>query len=245
MDNEFSRLFKNTGEFYFQRLKLIELFSIPFILAFLIPTLVPAPTYISLGGVFLRTGSIPELSMLDFLFTAAAYAVAVFIIADTIGNINIIIRAKRTMTSIGYEVLQAMGSYAMRIFYVYTLILLVLFILQLVTYENPLQPLIYSLVSFVLVFLLFFVPPAVVIDNSDTPTAIKRSITMALRNPHLVLFWSALSLLAVSIISVVVDLVVPSPYSSYVVLIANCLIILPYLTVLQTQMYMEKYPLSR
>ncbi|MBI5046370.1 hypothetical protein HZC07_01420, partial [Candidatus Micrarchaeota archaeon] len=89
MDDDTSRIFKYATEFYLNRLGLILIFSVPFILAFLMPTLVPAPTYLAIGGVFLRTGSIPELSLLDLVVTAIVYVLAVFVIADTIVNINI------------------------------------------------------------------------------------------------------------------------------------------------------------
>lgn len=126
MEDEFSRTFRYAWDFYRKRLGLIVIFSIPFILAFLIPALVPAPTYVSLGGVFLRIGSIPEFSVVDLAITAIAYALAVFVISDTIVNINIIVRSKRTLTSIKHEVMQAVGSYAMRIFYIYTMVTVVL-----------------------------------------------------------------------------------------------------------------------
>ena len=220
-------------------------FSVPFVLAFLMPVLVPAPTYLALGGVFLRTGSLPDFGIVEIIITAVAYALAVFVISDTIVNINIIVRSKRTLTSIKHEVLTAMGTYGMRIFYIYTMVLLLMFIAQLATYDNPLQPWLYPLFMLVLSWLVFFVPPAVVIDNSDTPTAIRRSVAMVLRNPHYVLLWTVLSLLALSVVKVFGDFAFASPFSGYFVLLVNSLIVLPFMTVLQTQMYMEKYPLAR
>src|SRR5271157_674130 len=98
MEDDFSRVLKYASDFYMKRLGLIVLFSIPFVFAFLIPLLVPAPTYFAIGGVFLRTGSIPDLTVTDLLITAIGYALAVFLIADSIVNINIIIRSKRTVT---------------------------------------------------------------------------------------------------------------------------------------------------
>lgn len=245
MEDEFSRVFKYATDFYFKRLGLVILFSIPFIFAFLIPFLVAAPTYLALGGVFLRTGSSPELSLSDILITAVAYAIAVFLIADTIVNVNIVVRSKRTLTDIRHDVLGAIGTHATRIFYIYTLMLLVLFIVQLVTYDNPLQSWIYPIVLLVLSYLLFFVPPAVVIDNSDTPTAIKRSAEMALRKPRLFVMWILISFFTLSLVKVVADFIFSTPFSAYFVLLTNSLLLLPFLTVLQTQMYMEKYPLAR
>lgn len=244
MDEDFLRVFEHTNKFYFKRLGLIVVFSVPFLIAFLLLLLVPAPTYLSLGSTFLRTGSIPELSILDILLTAAAYVVAVFIIADTIVNVNIIVRSKRTLTSIKHEVVTALGKYATRIFYIYTMMILLLFIAQLVFYEHPLQSWIYPIFAFALSFLLFFVAPAVVIDNSDTPTAIRRSVSMAIRNPLSVILWTFSGLFAISLLELIALLIVPS-VSSILVMLINSLFILPYLIILQTQMYMEKYPLAR
>jgi hypothetical protein len=245
MDGELPRIFRYANEFYLRRLGLIVVFSIPFVLAIIILALVSAPTYQAVGAVFLRIGSIPELSWLQVAVIALGYAVAVFLIADTVVNINIVVRSKRTLTSIRHEVLSAVGSYATRIFYIYTLALLLSLVFQLLIYENPLQPLLYPLFTLALSWLLFFVAPAVVIDNSSTPGAIRRSVGMALRNPHLVVLWSFLALFTISVLKLAADAVFSSPYSNYFVLLANSLLLLPYLIVLQTQMYMEKYPLAR
>jgi hypothetical protein len=245
MEDDLSRTFKYANRFYLSRLGLIIIFSVPFILAVLILALVPAPTYEALGGAFLRTGSAPELSALDLALIIAAYAVAMFVIGDTIVNINLIVRSKRTLTSIRHEVVNAMGTYATRIFYISTMMLLLMFIAQLLTYDNPFQSWVYPLFTFALSALLFFVPPAVVIDNSDTPTAIRRSIGMGLRNPHFVLLWVFIALLLLTLVKVVSDFLFSSPFSGYFVLLVNSLLVLPYLTVLQTQMYMERYPLAR
>lgn len=245
MTNDLIRAISYAKKFYFSRLKLILVFSIPFLLALLIPILVAAPTYLAVGGVFLRTGSIPELSWLDILLTAIAYIVTVFLISDTIVNVNLIIQSKRTLNQIRKNILSAMGTYAMRIFYVYTIMLLLLFAFQLITYENSLQSLLYPLFVFILSFLLFFVPPAVVIDHSDTPTAIKRSVEMALRKPLFVLSWGIIGLVLISVTELLAFAILPSPFSQYAVLVVNSFFILPFLVVLQTQMYMEKYPLAR
>jgi len=245
MEDDIMRTFKYASDFYLSRLGLIVIFSVPFILAFLVPVLVPAPTYLSLGAVFLRTGSIPELSIVDLMITIAAYALSMFVIADTIVNINIVVRSKRTLTSIKHEVLTAFGTYATRIFVIYTGILLILIAAQILTYEHPLQSWIYPMIGFGVSFLLFFVPPAVVIDNLDVPTAMRKSGQMALKNPHFVLIWAFVSLLSLSLVTVIGDVFFAGTFSGYFVLLANSLVILPFLTVLQTQMYMEKYPLAR
>ncbi len=242
MDDELIRIFQYTTKFYLERLKLIIIFSIPFIISSLLLLLVAAPTYNALGAPYLRIGSIPELSIIDLVITAAVYIVSVFIIADTIVNVNIIIRAKRTLTSIKSEVIQALSKYATRIFYIYTLMLLLSFIAQLLLYSHPLQSILYPAFLLIMSFFLFYVAPAVVIDNSSTADAIRRSASRAIRNPSLVFIWAFSGLIALSVLSLVTSFI---PYGSYIALLVNSLFVLPYLIVLQTQMYMEKYPLAR
>ena len=72
-EGDISRTFKYATEFYLNRLGLIVIFSCLSYVAFLIPVLVPAPTYLALGGVFLRTGSLPEFSILDIIITVIAH----------------------------------------------------------------------------------------------------------------------------------------------------------------------------
>ncbi len=244
-DDDITRTFRYAADFYLKRLGLIVIFSVPFILAVLILALVSAPTYLAIGGVFLRTGSFPELSLFDIAITVAAYAIAMFVISDTIVNINIVIRSKRTLTAITSEVFGAMGSYALRIFFISVVMVLILLVAQILTYGHPLQSIVYPLVALAVSYLLFFVPPAVVIDNLAIQDAVRVSAERALRNPHFVLIWVVCGLLSVSILKIVADLLFSSPFSSYFVLLVNSLLILPFLTVLQTQMYMEKYPLAR
>ncbi len=245
MEKDILRVLNYSTEFYLERIKLIVLFSLPFIVAFLIPVFVAAPNYLALGALFLRTGSIPDLSILDIIITAVAYAISLFLIADTIVNVNLVVRSKRTLNQIENEVFASIRTHATRIFYIYTLMLLLFFIFQLLTYENPLQSWLYPLFTFIVSFLLFFVPSAVVIDNSNTPTSIRRSAEAALRKPHFVFLWIIIALISVSVIKVVGDFIFPGAMSEYFVLLVNSLVVLPFLIVLQTQMYMEKYPLSR
>lgn len=243
--SELGRVIRNSLHFYTKRLKLIVLFSIPFLLAFAILSLVAAPTYQALGGLFNRTGSIPELSILDIVLIAIAYILSFFIIADTITNVNLIIKAKRTRNFTTTEVFKAMGIYATRIFYIYTIMLLLIFVIQLAIYDNPLKTWLYPLFTFLLSFFLFFVAPAVVIDGESTAGAISKSINMAMRKPGFILTWAVIGLVLLSALKVLADFIFPYTISAYIVLFFNSLFVLPFLIVLQTQMYMEKYPLAR
>jgi hypothetical protein len=242
---ELSRVFRNSLTFYQERLKLIVFFSIPFLLAFAALSLVSAPTYQALGGLFSRTGSIPELSTTDIVIIALAYVLSFFVIADAVTNVNLVIRSQRTLTIASREVLAAMGKYAIRIFYIYTIMLLLIFIAQLVLYDNSFKGWLFPAFTFVLSFLMFFIAPAVVIDEEDTAGAIRKSASMSMRRPKFVLAWALIGLVVLSVPELIFDLILPHWLATFLVFVINSLFLLPFLLVLQTQMFMEKYPLAK
>lgn len=236
---------RHSLKFYIEKQKLIMLFSLPFLASFILLLFVPAPTYLAIGGLFSRTGSIPELSIFDMILIAIAYVVSLFVIADTITNVNLIIRAKRTKNVNSSEILAAMGNYATRIFYIYTIMILLVFVAQLILYESSMRAWLFPIFTFALSSLLFFVAPAVVIDDEGSAGAITKSVRMAFRKPGFILAWSFIGLILLSLPKLVFDLVLPHSVSPYIILLVNSLFVLPFLIVLQTQMYMEKYPLAK
>ncbi len=245
MSGKFRRIFGYALDFYLRRVAMIALFSIPFLIAVLIANLVSVPTYLAAGALYLRTGSIPELSILDIILTVIAYVIIMFIVSATIVNINILVRSRRTMTETTTEMLGAMRTHAMRIFCILTLALLLTFILQLIIYDNPLRTWIYPIFTFVLWFFLSFSIPAVVIDNASTGGAIEYSIRFALNQPLLLIKWMLTLVILVSVTMIVSYIILSAPFWSYLVLLLNSIVFLPFMLILQTQIYMEKYPLAR
>jgi len=245
MFGEIKRVFYYSLDFYLQKILLVALFSLPFFLAFLVPLLVPAPTYLAAGGLFIRTGSLPEFSLIDILLIIFAYAVSLFVIADTIVNINILIRSRRTLNETTSEMLSAIPTHVLKIFVFFTAMFLLHFVLQLLLYDTPFQTTLYPLISFLLSFILFFIPPAVVIDNADLFSASKFSIELALRKPHLVLSWLFFAAFLLVFSKIFGDLIFSGVFAQYLVLLLNSIVFLPFLIILQTEMYMEKYPLAR
>ena len=244
MVSDIFRVFNYAWEFYSKKAGILALFSIPFIIAFVIALFVPTPTYLALGNLHIRTGSIPDLSFIDIVLTIFAFAISVFFVADAWTNINLLIKSKRTLVPTSSEIVSAMGEYALSIFFIFTIMVLFQFALHLITYDSPLQLWLYPLLSFLLSFFLFFVPPAVVIDRADSFTAIQLSVRMVIKKWHLVLVWAIVGLILLSGVKVAADLVVKQ-YAGVIVLLVNSLFILPFLIILQTQMYMEKYPLAK
>lgn len=245
MPAEIKRVFFYSLEFYLQKILLIALFSLPFFLAFAIPLLVPAPTYLAAGGLFVRTGSLPEFSLPDIALTTFAYAISLFIIADTIVNINILIRSRRTLNETTSEMMDAIKNHVAKIFVLFTAIVLLHLFFNIFLYDVPFQSIAYPAFSFIVSFLLFFIPPAIVIDNSDIGSAISRSVYLSTRKPQLVFFWLLLAAFLLSASKLFGDLIFSGEYAQFLVLLLNSVVFLPFLIVLQTEMYMEKYPLAR
>ena len=237
------RSFDYSVEFFRERHMLVLLFSIPFFFALMIPMLVSAPTFISLGGVFLRTGSVPELDFFQVGITIVAYLVSLFIISDSIVNINLLIKSKKTMTKVGSEVVKAMGTYAVTIFLIYTLSVLLMLVLQLLTFDFAYRGILLPIASMALGLLLFFVPPAVVIDGMKPWHAISSSAKMAVKKlPHL-LFWALLGAAAITVAEFIF-LFLPYPFGVYLTMLFNSVVVIPFLLIYQTFIYMKKYPLA-
>lgn len=229
---------------YKRNLWLILIFSVMFIISMLSLFLAPTPTYVSLGGTFLRVGSIPELTIMDIAAIVGAYLFSIFIFADAITNINLLIKAKRTLTKIPSEIFGGAFKYALKIFFVYTIAMLVIFAVNIATFESSLHNIIYPLASFIVFMGIFFVPPAVILDDMDTFRAIATSIKALKTRWSLVIVWAILGVIAISAIEFFSFLVLGAASGKYLVIALNGLLIIPVLTIFQTQVYMEKYPLS-
>ncbi|MEM4165855.1 MAG: hypothetical protein QW255_00645 [Candidatus Bilamarchaeaceae archaeon] len=245
MFEDLKRIFYYSIDFYLSKILLIALFSLPFFFAFVIPIFVPAPTYAAAGGIFIRTGSLPEFSIGDIVLILVAYILSLFIISDTIININILIRSKRTLNETTQEMVSAIPTHVTKIFIFFTLLLIVQFFLQILLYDAPFQKFIYPFLLFLIYFLLFFIPPAIVIDNSDLSTAFIRSADLAIRKPVLIFTWLLTGVFLLILSKLFADLILAGVFAQYLVLLLNSIVFLPFLIILQTEMYMEKYPLAR
>ncbi|MEW6528741.1 MAG: hypothetical protein AB1391_02535 [Candidatus Micrarchaeota archaeon] len=229
---------------YKKNLWLILIFSVMFVISMFALFFAPMPTYTSLGAVFLRLGSIPILEIVDIVVIIVVYLASLFIFSDAITNINLIIKAKRTLTKISSEVFGGTFKYALKIFLVYTIAMLVVFGINIATFESQAHNLIYPLVSFFVFMAIFFVPPAIVIDDIDSFRAIESSIKALKTKWSLVVMWVIIGLIAITIIEFFSFLILPANIAKYIVIALNCLVLIPLLTIFQTQVYMEKYPLS-
>lgn len=228
---------------YFKNLKLSFLFStIPFLVAFLIPIFVKTPVYVALGGVYLRTGSIGgDVTLFDAAIMILSFIVSVFLISFATVNINLVIKSTRTSVLISREVLSGIGKYTLNVFWLFLTFELLVLICQLLLFTNPLSTIIYPIATILLVLPFFYCPSAIVVDELRPWRAIQRSFNFAISKFPLFLMWIAIGFVIIAATELVFFAFLPQDFAVYAVLAVAALFTMPFLLILQTQIYLSKY----
>jgi len=232
---------------YISNWKLVSFFSIPFLLAVLIPLLVQMPVYVTSGGIFLRTGSLyTDLGMFDVGVIVASFLLSLFLVSFGIVAINLVIKSQRTFTNIRTEVYQSIEKYVLNVFWLYLTTAMVLLIFNLISYEFGINQWLTPIMGMLISLPIIFAPTAMVIDDQGPYAAMRSSLSVVKRHPSLFLMWILLGMLLISFIDLIflaIGSSVPgfSPFARYFVLVLNSLLILPYLVMLQVQIYLTKY----
>lgn len=234
-------IFEYTWTAYSKRFATIITMAIPGVVALFVPALVGAPAYLSLGGSYLRTGSIPDLSPIHAAVILIGLLVSLFLMAFAIVNINLVIRSDRTLTNIGREVMAHLSTTTLSVFWIYLVGALLFFIVQLLTFELGVQKLLSPVLSGAIGLAFLFIPTAMVMDEVRPWRALGRSIDCTVRKWPMVALWVVASLVAMSVVDGVFLAVLPHPFASYLVLVVNSLAILPYFVVMLGQIYISKY----
>jgi hypothetical protein len=237
------RVLKYSIEAYLKNIKLISLFAIAAFFAFLIPLLLNTPIFISLGGTFLRIGSIPDMQPVDFAIILFALLISLYLISFAIVNINLVIKSQRTFTNIKTEVLKNITGYTFEVFLLFLFMMLIFLIIQLIAFELSIPPIISSIVLLIISFFFFFAPVGIVIDQLNPQTALYHSIKTVFAKLDLVLALCIIALVFLSIIDFV--FLQFSDIGSFLALAINSLFVVPFLIVFQTQIYLSKYTIIK
>ena len=215
--------------------------SIPMLIAYILMVMLPAPTYISLGSLYLRSGSLGEINIIDIAIVFIGYIVAMFIITNTVVDINILIREEKTRTKLREEIVKGIWKYSGKLLGLFVLLELALFVVQMLTIDMPYHYILYPIIGIVLFSLVFFVPNAVVIDNLKLNKAFLAGIKMLRYHWDLIVLWMLTGFILISATEAIFFFI---GLPSIAILIVNSLLIFPYLIILQAQLYMRKYPLA-
>ena len=231
---------------YKSNLKFVLFFSIPFVIAFLIPLFAPLPTYISAGGIFIRSSSVVgNLNFLSIAVILIAIFFSLLFISFAFVAISLIVKSRKTRSKISKRVMQDIERYISKVFIlllIYTFILLAINVLGYL-YGN--MGLITALVGFFGFIPLFYAPSAIVVDNKSMGRAVKDSIKLVVKNPGYFILWFVLISIAISIVDFIMIAVAGAYLSMYLTLILVSLFILPYFVIFQAEAYMRRFAILR
>ncbi len=240
----FFRILAQSADSYLENAGLIlKYISIPFIVA--LPLSMFLPNFASLGGIFLRLGSVrSDLTVLDTLFIVASFVVSLLAFSAIIVAANMVIKSERTMMKITRYEVERLEEHTFRLFYVFLAVFLVSLFVNVLLYDYGLHDTLGALFAFVAATAILFAPQAIVIDNMGARHAVEHSVSLFVRRfPFVVSFFIFASLLIILNAFVFLQLQA-TPLGGFAAVLAvavNALFILPFLEVLKAQIYLSKY----
>jgi hypothetical protein len=249
----FYSLLKHAVEGYRRNAKLISVFSIPLLVT--LPLTLFLPNFVALGGTFLRFGSIGrDIPLLDAAFIVVAFLVALLLFSFALVSINLVVRSQRTMLKISYRDAERMEHFTVRLFTIFLAVFVATLALNYFLYEVrffgiPLHTTLGALFGFAAAVAVLFAPQALVLDDLKTLQAIGMSVWVMERKFDcflaFLLFAGALLLLNTGIFIVIGAALAQPAAAKYAAIVVNSVVIVPFLEVLKTQMYLSKYSLLK
>lgn len=221
-------------------LSLLLVFSVSFLLGFLIPIIASTPTYNAIGGVFLRFMSIPEMNYIDAIFMAIAFLISNYFISFGIVATNLIVKKERMMINLTREILNSISKYTAVIFMVFVFLFVVNAAVQILLTELQ-APYWLSAIIFLAIYLpSFYIGPAIVIDEMKPFHALLASADHIKKYPMRIVKWVAGGLAMLFATTYVSYFVAPA-YFQWITILINSFLIIPFLLVYQSHSYLEKY----
>lgn len=241
-----TNVLRYTVNAYLSNLRIIFLFSISFIIAILIPVFAAFPTYNDLGGIFVRTASeLLNLNITSFSIIIASVFFSLIFLSFSIVAINIISKHERVHIRIKKEVLDGLERYTSRVFSVLLLFTVILAFLSLALYFAKAPSFVYYVIVLLLTPLFFYAPSSIVIDDFGVVRAMKMSVKFFVKRFDYFLLWIFIAAVSLSFFDELFMLVSKTIVSTYVMLIFNAIFILPFLVLLQSQMYLKRFAMLK
>jgi len=236
----------NSLQVYAKYLTMVVFFSIPFVIALMLPYLSPAPVFSALGGYFLRSGSLPELKTADMGIILALSVLSLFFLSLALVAINLVVKSSRTRTKVSAEALRGLGKYTMVVLAIFVAVKVVetLILIYVLATGAPEIPVL--IFSFLASIGLFYVAPAVVLEEKKPAPAFISSYRHVLKKPLHFVMWLAVAFILLAIVSSLsFSLFSEAGVRQGFIVLVNSLVVLPFLFILQAQMYLAKYTIVR
>ena len=231
---------------YLSNIILIFFFSIAFVIAFLIPAFASFPTYNDVGAIFLRTASLfLNLNIINTAIIVIAALFSLLFLSFAIVAINIVVKHSRTHTRIKQEVLSGIERYTAKVFVVLLLGLFIVFVVNLLSYNKGYSPVLTALAELAITPFLFYAPASIVIDGNRITRAIRASAKFFVERFDYFVLWIAVAIILLTCFDFVFITIGGAMLSRYLMLVFDSLFILPFLVLLQSELYMKRFRLLK
>lgn len=241
-----ANVLKAAAELYASNIKLMLLFSLASAIAFLIPVFAPFPTFNDVGGIFLRTASIYlNLNVLNTAVIMVSVFFSLLFLSFAIVAITVVVKHSRTRTRIQKEVLDGLEKYTGQVFTVLLAYTALLMLTNISTYGTKYPGIATSIVGLAAAPFVFYAPAAIVVDDYRISRAFRRSASLFFKRFDRVLLWLAVAIIALTILDALFIALSGTLLSRYLLLLANAFVVLPFLIVLQSELYMDRFKLLK
>ncbi len=241
-------ILKNSIETYLKNLGMILFFSIPFILSLvlLLPPFSPAPVFNALGGYFLRSGSIPELTLNDLAIIVISAGLSLLFISLACVAITLLVKATRTRTRVSAEAMRNLSNYTLVVFFIFVGVKILEFLLLSYFVSSNINELPSIIIDFIVSLGLFYIAPAIVLEEKKPVPALMSSFNHIIRRPINLIIWLVITFILVYMFSSLSFIM----FSDFMLrqgfnILMNSAIVLPFAVVLQAHLYMSKYTIVR
>ncbi len=237
----------NAFETYSRHLELIAFSAISLVIAFLIPVLSSFPTYLDLGSEFVRTASIfLNLTAVNIIIIIVSTMFSILFLSFAIVMINITIKYRKTRVKIGSEVIRALEKYTGNVFLILFLFTFILMAISAISYyaAGGVAGIVTAIAALLLTPFFFYAPSSIVIDEKKVKHAISSSLSFTSKRFGYLLLWLAVGIVLLTV-SDLLFIPLGSQLSGYVTLIVDSVLILPFLLILQGEMYINRYDMLK
>lgn len=242
----FSQVLEHAFEAYSRNIKLISFFSIPFLIVF--PLSLLLPNFTALSGIFLRFASIRyDLTSIESITIGAVFLVSLLLSSFALSAINVVIKSQRTLLKLSHQDVERVESGTYRLFTIFLLAFVFLLVTNLLLF-NYLSPAVFRIISPLLALTVslavVFAPQAIAVDDLGLMHAVRMSLNIVYRKLAFFLIFLVIAAFLILADTYFFNLFRDSfPLSYYIGIAVNALVVVPFLEVLKTQVYLSKYTL--
>jgi hypothetical protein len=242
MPNVLSR----TWNSYASNLQLVLLSAIALIIAFLVPAFASLPTFNDLGGVFLRTSSIYlNLNIFNSAVIIVSFLFSLVFISFALVMINVIAKHSRTRTKVRTEVIRSLERFTGMVFVALLIYSILVFAADVLSYGTGYSAPITAIVALLLTPLIFYAPSSIVIDEKGLLRAMRASMAFFFKKFDYFLLWLVVAILLFTVLDFVFIHALGTVASRYAMLIVSSVFLLPFLMLMQGEMYLNRFGLLK